>query len=1209
MQNGWKGAWSGWDARVNAFKKLVTSKVTLVIVGLLALIVIAIRGLQMGWWARLAETLGAWLWVILLAIAAGLTVAVLRLLPRYREKRFLNRLRAEEPPSDEVGAHYRRLQEKLQNAIETLEQAPELKQKKGSPLYALPWYLLIGASQAGKTTLLQGVANTLTPFVRPGSALAGPTQNCDWWFFDTAIVLDTAGHYAFPRQVDRDSVQWYRFMQLLREHRELQPINGLILTIGVDTLLSKGPDDFRHDAAELRKRIDEAIRELGVAFPVYILVTRCDLIEGFTEFFDCFPEATRHQVLGYVNDSLSRTGTAADVHLEPIFASVVDRLRQLRLAILNGETLPAAALRQKVFCFPEEFRALQPPLSTYIEALFTGSPYQHQAFFRGLFFSSAHQEGQPFSRLRQQFRLGNQSRPLARGTKAYFLHDLFAHILPRDQSLSEPTGRASRWRRLKDFFGVGVCLLFCLGALALLTQAFLGDRGIRATVDETPCEVIDQRQRGEPLLAQVERCRQVVQPLIEQNQQRVALSKLLFNRSIQAEKQLRQHYVRKFETEIRTRLDTRIGQHLSAGSATIPLVFVLIKRLELINQCRSLAGCPRSIDAEMQPDYGLMLEPSSRVAPDPQRVALLRQTYEAYLRWAPAAGDSLHQEQQFQADLLRRWFSSKQFALQQIIPWANQNYAPVTLQAYWQDLLPAGNGQLALDPAIRVEGAYTPGAWKRSIHPFLQRTGDAAPDMEPLLKDFEQEYRAQYFEQWRAFLARFPRSELSGWGSHAQRRQLAMELLEENSPYNRIIDVMLVNVRPLLPAVLTVGMPTPDTAQSEATDASVIQKAKQLFGVVRKKIQEKLSSGDDDNALIAQAEATLSAWVRSMRRYSRSESRERYLESLQQIRDELTDDVSNEHSFQLAQTGFQEGKPTKDTTHPVMKALWLVGQFQKEQGSGDASEEAFWPLLKQPVLFVWKVILEDASIFIRQSWVENVVTPSQGLSKLEQLGFLYGGQGEVQAFTDQFVKPFLLVNQSGPTQALGEELPLPPDVMKAVQAQKRLKPYDLGKATSHQVHVEATRDTLIDSQTNLVEEKTEFQLACGAQQFTVSNRPPAATTVFWSFESCGEVRITIFVTCNRACVERAAAVGLSVPEVSSLALTKRYPGQSGFLNFIQDFGSGSRTFGRYDFGEAEEALNQYHLRAIRVFFNVGVPPSLTKLIDLMSGSVIAPTIQ
>jgi hypothetical protein len=142
-----------------------------------------------------------------------------------------------------------------------------------------------------------------------------------------------------------------------------------------------------------------------------------------------------------------------------------------------------------------------------------------------------------------------------------------------------------------------------------------------------------------------------------------------------------------------------------------------------------------------------------------------------------------------------------------------------------------------------------------------------------------------------------------------------------------------------------------------------------------------------------------------------------------------------------------------------------------------------------------------------------------------------------------------------------------------------------------------------------VEDKTEFQLACGTQQFTVSNHPAAATTVFWSFESCGEVRITIFVTCDLACVERAAAVGLSVPEVSSLALTKRYPGQSGFLHFIQDFSSGSRTFSRYDFDEAEAALNQYHLRAIRVFFNVSVPPSLTKLIGLMSGSVIAPTLQ
>jgi hypothetical protein len=818
-----------------------------------------------------------------------------------------------------------------------------------------------------------------------------------------------------------------------------------------------------------------------------------------------------------------------------------------------------------------------------------------------------------FSQLRQQFQLGNLSRPQARGSKAYFLHDLFGEILPRDQSLSVPTGRARRWRRLKDFVGVGLCLLVCLVLLGLLTQAFLDDRNTRAAVNEGPCADADKRPHSDPRLEEVEGCRRVVQLLMEQNQQRFVLSKLLFRRSLQAEQQLRQRYVHKFRSDVLTRLDTRIGQSFTAGSPTIPLVFVLIKRLELINQCRSLTGCPALIEAEMQPDYALMLEPSAPATdPSPQRVALLRQTYEAYLRWAPAAGDLLHQEQQFHIDLLRRWFSAKQFALQQIIPWANQTYPPVTLQAYWRDLQPADYRQWEQESAIRVEGAYTPAAWKRSIHPFLQRAGDAAPDMMPILKDFEQAYRTQYFEQWRTFLVAFPRGELPWEGLYERRRQLAMALLEESSPYNRIIDDTLSNLSPLFPAVLMVEMPTPNATTAEGANRSVFQRAQQLVGAVRKKIEEKLSSGDHNdnhNVLITQAEATLPAWVRIMRRYSQSESRAKYLESLLQLRDELADDVSKEHSFQLAQSGFQEGKPSQDTKHPVMQALWIIGQFQREQGAREASAEAFWPLLKQPVMFVWREVLADASLFIHQSWIENVVKPSQSLSKLEQLGFLYGEQGEVQAFTDQFVKPFLLVNQSAPTQALGEALPIPPDVMHAVQAQKQLKPYALSEATTHQVRVATTYEALIESQTNLIEDKTEFQLACGAQQFTVSNRPPAATTVFWSFESCGEVDITIFVTCNWACVERAAAVGLNVPEVASLALTKRYPGQSGFLDFIRDFRSGSHTFGPYDFGEAEETLYQYRLQTIRVFFNVSVPPSLTKLMDFMSGSLVAPMIQ
>jgi hypothetical protein len=141
----------------------------------------------------------------------------------------------------------------------------------------------------------------------------------------------------------------------------------------------------------------------------------------------------------------------------------------------------------------------------------------------------------------------------------------------------------------------------------------------------------------------------------------------------------------------------------------------------------------------------------------------------------------------------------------------------------------------------------------------------------------------------------------------------------------------------------------------------------------------------------------------------------------------------------------------------------------------------------------------------------------------------------------------------------------------------------------------------------VVEEKTEFLLECESKAFKLNNRPKdpteASATVFWSSEGCGDAVITIHMSCDRRCVERAASVGIPVQEAPSLRITKRYKGQGGFLRFIQDFSAGSHGFGSSDFAEGEEALRKYRVMAIRVFYRVDVPPTLTKLMSLVPGSM------
>ena len=425
--------------------------------GLLVVVALLVLGARQDWWQRG----GVWVWWLLCLLLVGGVVAMLLVgarvvwqrLAQYRQRRFLARAADREAPEAGDEAHDQQLRDKMRQAIQTLEQSPQLKQHKGLPLYAIPWYLLIGASQSGKTALLQSVASSFAPFAQPHARPGTPTPDCDWWFFNTAIVLDTAGRYTCPAAGDQDRAQWYRFLQMLRTARPLQPVNGAIVAVAADRLATASQDELRLEATAVRKRIDEAIRELGVNFPVYLLLTRCDLIEGFATFFAQVPEATHQQVFGYMHEIPLQGNKAQPAspawHVAEIIDALVERLEQLRLAMFDTEQILAATLHQKIFCFPEEFRALQPALSAFVTALMVDNPFQHRAMFRGVFCSSARQQQTPISLVHRPLGFQTPSIPQPEGMKPYFLHDLFAVILRRDQYLATRTGRARRgqWRR------------------------------------------------------------------------------------------------------------------------------------------------------------------------------------------------------------------------------------------------------------------------------------------------------------------------------------------------------------------------------------------------------------------------------------------------------------------------------------------------------------------------------------------------------------------------------------------------------------------------------------------------------------------------------------------------------------------------------------------------------------------------------------------
>jgi type VI secretion system protein ImpL len=336
---------------------------------LLALVVVVVIGLV--FWLVIGMGWAWWVGVFILFGLLGLLLCLLLLrniLLRRREQRFVQQVIAQDEAyrktlGDKEKEGSKELQDRWKEAITALRKS-HLK-KYGNPLYVLPWYMVIGESGSGKTTAIQS-ARLSSPFVeiRRASGISG-TRNLDWWFFEQAIILDTAGRYAIPIDEGRDKDEWQRFLRLLAKFRKKEPINGLVVTIAADKLASSGPDDLEEDGRSIRRRIDELMRVLGAKFPVYVLVTKCDLVQGMTTFCDTLPEQTLSQAMGMINQDLS---TDAQSFTGSCMHSLSERLRDLRLLLFHKSR--SKTPDPGLLLFPEEFESLKPGLSAFMNGTF-----------------------------------------------------------------------------------------------------------------------------------------------------------------------------------------------------------------------------------------------------------------------------------------------------------------------------------------------------------------------------------------------------------------------------------------------------------------------------------------------------------------------------------------------------------------------------------------------------------------------------------------------------------------------------------------------------------------------------------------------------------------------------------------------------------------------------------------------------------------------
>ncbi len=310
---------------------------------------------------------------------------------------------------------------------------------KGGYLYERPWYVIIGPPGSGKTTAIRNSGLNF-PLEAGRVAGVGGTRNCDWWISEQAVLIDTAGRYTTQdSDATSDKAGWERFLELLRRERPRQPLNGVVVAFGADMISKLDQPGREMHAKAVRRRVRELEQKLGQKLPVYFLVSKADLIVGFTEFFDDLDREARDQVWG-MTFPVEHTAEGQVARFGEEFGGLVQRLHDRILERLQTERGPEQRVR--IAGFPAQLASLEPPLAAFLQAAFGGSKLDPAPFLRGLYFTSGTQEGTPIDRLTgalsRAFGLASR-RPAAvtsQKGRSYFLGRLLREVVFNEAKLA-----------------------------------------------------------------------------------------------------------------------------------------------------------------------------------------------------------------------------------------------------------------------------------------------------------------------------------------------------------------------------------------------------------------------------------------------------------------------------------------------------------------------------------------------------------------------------------------------------------------------------------------------------------------------------------------------------------------------------------------------------------------------------------------------------
>ena len=1142
-------------------------KVFFIIAGILLTILLVfgiVLSLGWAWWVGFFILLG------ILGLGLGL-LFLKKLWLKRREQHFVDQIIEQDDSylktmDSKERERSNELQARWKEAMEALKSS-HLK-KYGNPLYVLPWYMVMGESGSGKTTAIKG-ADLSSPFadVSRTSGISG-TRNCDWWFFEQAIIIDTAGRYAIPVDEGRDKEEWQKFLNLLVRYRKKESLNGLIVTVAADKLLGYESKALEEDGRNIRRRIDELMRVLGIKFPVYLLVTKCDLIQGMIQFCNHLPDKSLEQAMGFMNYDLS---TDVVAFLDRAIHTIGGRLRDLRLFLFHKTGSTGAD--PSLLLFPEEFEKIKSGLNSFIKGAFWENPYQETPILRGLFCSSGRQEGSPYSHFLKSLGLIEERDVLPGTNNGLFLHDFFGHILPYDRSLLVPTQRKLEWSLLTRNLGIASWVAVVVAICGLLSFSFVKNlmtmRGI-------------SHEFSKPLILQGDTLTDVIimdrfhQALlkVEEENRNWWIPRFGLNESIDVEIRLKKKYCEQFKNGFLVSFDRQMGERVVNFSDSTPdevigqHVAYLVRRINLLH-ARLQSESLETLKSMPQPSYEpIVLMADQKIIPEIRKQFANQYLYN--LVWQTDSS-TLNQEMNNLHAWLKHILILKDADLGWLITWINadESLPHVIMEDFWGGSLPALR-QTSVPPAFTLKG-------KEQIDLFLNEMESALLD--PLIIagqkfEFQAWYRKAYFQAWHNFGLAFPKGSQQLQG-RKERQQVAARMAIDQGPYFAVLNKMAMELKPLvmdhdvpswIELIYEFQFTKAKAAKLKMGSTEILAKAAKKGKTIISKLERKIGKVGGGKTLESQLIA-----AKAFREYQNA------------LAEIMPVAASKTVAYHMAAQAFNEDPATGKSPFFVARMAYdklSVSMSDKSTGN----DKIVWKLVTGPLDYLWNFVCSETASHLQDLWEKEVLVEIQGVSDQKTLNqILLGQDGYAVKFVNGPAAPFVTRSpRKGyyAKQVLDRKILFAPYFLSFLTKGARVVKLVKGNYT---VSVRGL-PTDINPEAQIRPHATSFELQCANKiQKLVNLNYPVRKTFNWSPETCGDVIFQI--------------------KVGNLLLTKKYTGYRAFPKFLKDFINGQRTFYPKEFPRNNAALKRLGIRYIKVNYQFNGNRPIIALLTSTPGRV------